>query len=479
MANNQYVNRVDYDGSTIIDITDTTAVASDVASGKYFYLASGEKVAGTSSGGGTEAGTVTQDAQGYLVLDDDAPSGRVTVEALSVTQNGTYTAPTGKAYSPVTVSVSGGGGGGNMSDPIRFFDYDGTLVASYSSVPSALPSVPTHTGLTNGTWNHTLQQVTTQFNAMGTCDVGSNYTTSSGKTEIDCVLLEGRLNPRLNFAVNGTVTVDWGDGSSTDTVTGISTKQNLSPALFHAYAQPGAYTITLTPASGTTYALYGGANAAYPILSKGSSTDLENRVYRNCVIAVRLGAGCDVGSHGCYYATSLEYVTIPSSSTVGPNTFQNCTSLKALAIPSGSTTLDTSTLYGSSMVKLVSIPSSVTSISNSALRGCIALSTVSIPSGVTSIADNALNGNNAFSKLVIPSSVASIGASAFAGCYGVAEYHFMSTTPPTLANTNAFSNIQSDCVIYVPKSANQTVLTEYQTANNWSTYASYMQEEPQ
>ena len=38
--------------------------------------------------------------------------GGVDVEALSVTANGTYTAPTGKAYSPVTVNVSGGGGGG-------------------------------------------------------------------------------------------------------------------------------------------------------------------------------------------------------------------------------------------------------------------------------------------------------------------------------------------------------------------------------
>lgn len=36
--------------------------------------------------------------------------GSVTVEPLSVTANGTYIAPMGKAYSPVTVNVSGGGG---------------------------------------------------------------------------------------------------------------------------------------------------------------------------------------------------------------------------------------------------------------------------------------------------------------------------------------------------------------------------------
>ena len=42
--------------ATFTDVTDTTAAAADVASGKYFYTAAGVRTQGTSSGGG---GTLT------------------------------------------------------------------------------------------------------------------------------------------------------------------------------------------------------------------------------------------------------------------------------------------------------------------------------------------------------------------------------------------------------------------------------------
>ena len=47
------INKVVYGNDTLIDITDTTAVASDVATNKVFYTADGTRTTGTASGGGS------------------------------------------------------------------------------------------------------------------------------------------------------------------------------------------------------------------------------------------------------------------------------------------------------------------------------------------------------------------------------------------------------------------------------------------
>lgn len=66
MANNQYVNQVGLaDGTILIDLTTDTAVASDVASGKYFHLKTGERVAGSCT---YDSNTTDANAQASEIL---------------------------------------------------------------------------------------------------------------------------------------------------------------------------------------------------------------------------------------------------------------------------------------------------------------------------------------------------------------------------------------------------------------------------
>lgn len=45
------INKIIYGSNTLIDLTDTTAEASDVLAGKYFYGKDGVKTLGTGTGG--------------------------------------------------------------------------------------------------------------------------------------------------------------------------------------------------------------------------------------------------------------------------------------------------------------------------------------------------------------------------------------------------------------------------------------------
>lgn len=69
------------------DVTDTTAAAADVASGKYFYTASGVRTQGTNSGGGGESKN-TQVVQGTT----RTTSSTLTAigAEMTVTKTGTY-----------------------------------------------------------------------------------------------------------------------------------------------------------------------------------------------------------------------------------------------------------------------------------------------------------------------------------------------------------------------------------------------------
>lgn len=106
---NTYVNKVQLaDGTSLIDISDTTATADKILTGFTAYGADGSKLTGTATGGG---GSVTQDQDGYIVLPPTGGGGGgSTLITKSITLNGTYDAEDDNAdgYSEVTVNVQGG-----------------------------------------------------------------------------------------------------------------------------------------------------------------------------------------------------------------------------------------------------------------------------------------------------------------------------------------------------------------------------------
>ncbi len=118
--------------ASFTDVTDTTATASDVASGKYFYTAAGVKTQGTSTSGGY----ITQDQNGYVVL--SSTNGVPTLKTKSITANGTYNASSDNAtgYSSVTVNVQSSSAM-SKSDSASI-PYEGTLTFSnVSKSPSS------------------------------------------------------------------------------------------------------------------------------------------------------------------------------------------------------------------------------------------------------------------------------------------------------------------------------------------------------
>ena len=58
---------------------------------------------------------------------------------------------------------------------------------------------------------------------------------------------------------------------------------------------------------------------------------------------------------------------------------------------------------------------------------------------------------------------------AFSGNSALASLKFESTTPPTVANSNAFNNVPTDCKIYVPAGT----LSAYTSATNYPSSSTY------
>ena len=368
---------------------------------------------------------------------------------------------------------AGGGTTPGAPGDITFYDYDGTIVTSWTleelATKTALPDYPSHEGLTCQGWNWSLADLKTTNRKM---NVGAMYITDDGKTRIYIRLEEGRTSPMLGVCPNGTVTVDWGDGTTPDTLTGTSTT-TVKWTPNHAYAAPGEYVIKLTVDG--TMGFYGTSTSkqSSAILRYSSASDNRNYVYRNSIEKIEIGSSVtSIGDYAFNYCYSLVSITIPNGVTsIANNAFNYCYSLSSITIPDSVTSIGDYAFYNCYSLSSITISNGITSIANNVFVYCYSLSSITIPDSVTSIGDYAFYNCYSLASIIIPDSVTSIGDYAFYNCYSVAFYDFSNyTSVPTLSNTNAFTNIPADCQIRVPAS----LVDAWKSATNWSTYADHI-----
>ena len=389
---------------------------------------------------------------------------------------------------PLIESIETGGSStpGTPGD-ITFYDYDGTIVTSWTlaelATKTALPDYPSHNGLICQGWNWSLADLKTANRKM---NVGAMYITDDGKTRIYIHLEEGRTSPVLGVRPNGTVDIDWGDGTTHDTLTGSDTSTAVYTSA-HNYAAPGDYVIQLTVTGSMGFSSNG-------LLTYASGSDNRNYVYKNAIQKVELGSGVtSIGGNALWNCNSLSSITIPNSVTsisgyafrycyslssitipdgvtsIGSDTFLDCRSLSSITIPDGVTSIGSNAFQKCYSLSSITIPDGVTSINSNAFYLCNSLSSITIPNSVTSIGSDAFNGCFSLSSITIPDGVTSIGSNAFNYCYGGAHLYFLPTTPPSVSSSNAFSNIPTDCVIHVPVGS----LSAYTSATNYPSSSTY------
>ena len=363
---------------------------------------------------------------------------------------------------------TGGGTTPGAPGDITFYDYDGTIVTSWTleelAEKTALPDYPSHDGLTCQGWNWSLADLKTANRKM---NVGAMYITNDGATRLHIrIATVGRMTVPLYIGqtvANG-VSIDWGDGSTAETLAGTG---NVNTS--HTYTEPGDYIISLMPQDGCTLSFGDGSTSNCVMGSTGNN----GRVYCNMLQEVYVGKNVTtIGSNVFKNCCSLASVTIPDGVTsINNYAFYNCYSLESVTIPDGVTSINNNAFYSCYSLASVTIPDGVTSIGNFTFYNCYSLASVTIPSGLASISNSIFYNCYSLAIVTIPDGVTSIDNNAFGYCYGMRYYDFSAcTSVPALSNTNAFNKLPSDCQMLIPAA----LADAWKAATNWSTYADHI-----
>lgn len=314
-----------------------------------------------------------------------------------------------------------------------------------------------------------------------------------GNTHIWIHLEEERKTPCLSVCPNGTVTVNWGDGTEPDILTGTST--STAKTAKHDYAIAGDYVVTLS----VTGEMGFNTDSYTCLFSYSGGSTNANKAYQNIVRRIEIGKNIPTITANAFANNQiLESIYISDSVTsIASGAFKTCVSLSELFIPNSVTSINYGNLcrecYSLTSVhapdananavvngyvfencyslKTANILNGMTKIPDSMFSGCYTLRNIDIPGSVNEIGNYAFWKCYALTRVIIPGSVTTIGNSAFNSCSGVRYFDFTKhTAVPTLGGTGVFSTIANDCEIRVPAA----LVDEWKAATNWSNFSKYI-----
>ena len=336
---------------------------------------------------------------------------------------------------------------------IRFVDFDGTCILSYSKAEflqlETMPTNPkTHQYLTNDGWNWSFENAKTYVQKYGYCLIGAIYKSSDDATRICIDLPEDLLEVPLNIRQSkseGTL-IDWGDGTSERFV---STNTGKTYDVYHTYAEPGEYIITITPDSDCTILLeengYGGFFGYYYANTR--------QCFYNCIKWYIIGrvnyASTYLGTPGL----NCEWRSIPNGGIAHSSNIYGSYKMKAIIFPQSFTNYNwTMQIYPN--CKELSLPDTASgSIGQSFFAGSYNLNEIIIPEGITEIKTYAFQATHA-KIIIIPDSVIMTTAtnSQFQQCRFVEYIHFPNNNETTSFYTATFTGCNSLKSIVLPNS---------------------------
>lgn len=239
----------------------------------------------------------------------------ITVEPLTVNDNGVYTAPTGKAYSPVTVDVQ------------------------------EQPWQPLQDGYSNFWFE----------------------------------LTDDTLSPWLNFsAKNNNATIDWGDGSGEVSLDTLTPTHTYSSAGKYIVKVKGVTNIARQFVSSNYSDLTPYAQVLKAVELNNEITTITSTYTFNCCFGLEHfyahGTITWTGRDAFSLCVNLKTIDITLSDSIPLVFLNSCTNLKTANVKGTYTSISNNGIYTCRQLSEFTIPSSVTSIGNSVFAQCNLLS---------------------------------------------------------------------------------------------------------